>query len=428
MGNLTGQQIKDSYDGLINTKNLLPIDGTLRALTDGLGNDLPLRISTTNVDFTGTVTGDNNTTYDLTAGENLPDAKIILTGSDGTTDEVILQAGTNITLNQTGNTIDISATGGGAGVTYTISAAQATPTTANITLTGSDASTDTITLSAGSNVSLSVVGDIITFAATDTNTTYDLDSVQVGSDVAVTLVGSDTSLDTITLVAGTNVTLTDDGSNNVTIDAAGGGGGTTAIYKPERRFSTTGDNTWNFAMPQNGNNYSSGGFQRLIDVQVDRRFFTEIWGDSISQVAVLCDDNDFDGILVAEIWDAHPETGMPKDRLAISQNSYTNSPGQFQWQLMDFLPGLSLGYAHRYVSVKAISGSLFQGIYAAVGAGANIGRLVEFDTNQSPPNQFDAVSYVGGMYDGQNQIAGAYPLNYQFGYRIDMFPNVMFKE
>lgn len=51
-------------------------------------------------------------------------------------------------------------------------------------------------------------------------TTYDLDSIQVGSNVAVTLVGSNSTLDTVTFVAGTNITLTDDGSANITIDAA----------------------------------------------------------------------------------------------------------------------------------------------------------------------------------------------------------------
>ena len=50
-------------------------------------------------------------------------------------------------------------------------------------------------------------------------TTYDLDSIQVGSDVAITLVGSDATVDTVTLVAGTNITLTDDGSANITIDS-----------------------------------------------------------------------------------------------------------------------------------------------------------------------------------------------------------------
>ena len=51
-------------------------------------------------------------------------------------------------------------------------------------------------------------------------TTYDLDSIQVGSDVAITLVGSDATIDTVTLVAGTNITLTDNGSNSITIDSS----------------------------------------------------------------------------------------------------------------------------------------------------------------------------------------------------------------
>jgi hypothetical protein len=51
-------------------------------------------------------------------------------------------------------------------------------------------------------------------------TTYNLDSIQVGSDVAITLVGSDATVDTVTLVAGTNITLTDNGSANITINAA----------------------------------------------------------------------------------------------------------------------------------------------------------------------------------------------------------------
>jgi hypothetical protein len=52
-----------------------------------------------------------------------------------------------------------------------------------------------------------------------TPTTYDLDSLQVGANAAITLVGSDASLDTVTLVAGTNITISDDGSNNITINS-----------------------------------------------------------------------------------------------------------------------------------------------------------------------------------------------------------------
>jgi len=59
---------------------------------------------------------------------------------------------------------------------------------------------------------------------TNTNTTYDLTSIQNVNDVYVHLTGSDATVDTIQLVAGTNITLTDDGLNNITIDATSSGG------------------------------------------------------------------------------------------------------------------------------------------------------------------------------------------------------------
>lgn len=58
----------------------------------------------------------------------------------------------------------------------------------------------------------------------DVNTTYDLASAQAGSNANINLTGSDATTDTVTLAAGTNITLTDNGSNQITIDAAGGGG------------------------------------------------------------------------------------------------------------------------------------------------------------------------------------------------------------
>jgi len=64
-------------------------------------------------------------------------------------------------------------------------------------------------------------------------TTYDLDSLQVGANAAIVLVGSDTTLDTITFVAGTNITLTDNGSNNITIDSA----------NPDQTITLTGEVT-----------------------------------------------------------------------------------------------------------------------------------------------------------------------------------------
>jgi hypothetical protein len=56
-------------------------------------------------------------------------------------------------------------------------------------------------------------------------TTYDLASAQDGNNVDITLTPATGAVDTVQLTAGTNITLTDNGSNNITIDAAGGGGG-----------------------------------------------------------------------------------------------------------------------------------------------------------------------------------------------------------
>lgn len=57
MATLTNLKIKDTYDGLLKTSDNQPIGGTLKTLQDGLGNDLPIQVSTTEVSFTGTVSG-----------------------------------------------------------------------------------------------------------------------------------------------------------------------------------------------------------------------------------------------------------------------------------------------------------------------------------------------------------------------------------
>jgi hypothetical protein len=123
------------------------------------------------------------------------------------------------------NTIVITSRGpkGEAGAAVTVDGAAIT-SFSTVAVTGSssvvaDAANDTFTLTGGSNVTLSTTGSAITINATDTdtNTTYDLASAQNASNVDVTLTGSDATTDTVTLVAGANVTLTDDASNNVTI-------------------------------------------------------------------------------------------------------------------------------------------------------------------------------------------------------------------
>lgn len=115
-----------------------------------------------------TLLDDTNTTYDLASNQDAADVNIRLTGSDATSDNIKLVAGTNITLTDNGaNEITIDAAGGG------------------------------------------------------TDTTYDLGSAQNGNNVDISLVGSDSTTDSLKLVAGTGVTLTDSGSNQITIDTTG---------------------------------------------------------------------------------------------------------------------------------------------------------------------------------------------------------------
>jgi hypothetical protein len=61
------------------------------------------------------------------------------------------------------------------------------------------------------------------------NTTYDLSSIQVGDDVDLKLTGSDATVDIVKLVAGINITLTDNGTGQVTIAASGGSGSVTSV-------------------------------------------------------------------------------------------------------------------------------------------------------------------------------------------------------
>jgi hypothetical protein len=59
---LTGTKPKDTYDSLIKVGDNGPISGTAKTLSDGLGNDLPISVSTSNV---GIGTGAPQSTLDV---------------------------------------------------------------------------------------------------------------------------------------------------------------------------------------------------------------------------------------------------------------------------------------------------------------------------------------------------------------------------
>jgi len=63
---LTGTTPQDTYDSLIKVTDNGPLSGTLKALSDGLGNDSTLSLSTTAASVAGTLSVTGNATFDTT--------------------------------------------------------------------------------------------------------------------------------------------------------------------------------------------------------------------------------------------------------------------------------------------------------------------------------------------------------------------------
>lgn len=72
MSSLINTKIEDTYTGLLKTSDNLPVDATLKTIQDGNGGNLPIQVSTTGVNFTGTVTGlPANGVASITAGTGI---------------------------------------------------------------------------------------------------------------------------------------------------------------------------------------------------------------------------------------------------------------------------------------------------------------------------------------------------------------------
>lgn len=167
------------------------------------------------VPYTGATTNVNLGSNSLTTGD------LIVNHASGAGDAATITKGGN------GSALVVNKTSG---------SGDAVDITGSVSISGAikDSSGDVGT--SGQVLSSTVSGtDWITVSGT----TYDYSSAQSGSNVNLNLVPSTGTTDTVTLTAGSGVTLTDNGSNNVTIEAAASGGGT--IVKDD--FTGTGSQT-----------------------------------------------------------------------------------------------------------------------------------------------------------------------------------------
>ena len=111
MATLTGQQINTTYPGLIKTEDNAAITGTAKALTDGVGNQMPIEVGTGGVNFpSGTVDFTGATVVGLPAsagatGATGPQGAAGINGATGATGTSGAQGFTGATgLGSTGAT------------------------------------------------------------------------------------------------------------------------------------------------------------------------------------------------------------------------------------------------------------------------------------------------------------------------------------
>ena len=149
------------------------------------------------------------------------------------------------------------------GTTYTVDVPAGTE---SINLAGSDGSNDAITLTSGSNITISRISDSeLSFAATvPASDTYDLNATTDASNVDLNLTsGSGTDNSTVQLTAGTGMTITQSGGNNITFASAAG----TTVVKDQftGNNSTTVFTLSTSTSTDNVNIFISGVYQNSLD-------------------------------------------------------------------------------------------------------------------------------------------------------------------
>jgi len=206
------------------------------------GTGLSIASSGDKITYTNTVS-DTNTTYAISveAGDNTDEEKIRLTagGSGSGTDDVVLEAGTGLSIASSGDKITYTNTVSDTNTTYAISVEAGDNTDEEkirLTAGGSGSGTDDVVLEAGTGLSIASAGDKITYTNTvsDTNTTYAI-SVEDGDNtdeekIRLTAGGSGSGTDDIVLEAGTGLSITRAGDKITYTNTATGGSDTNTTY------------------------------------------------------------------------------------------------------------------------------------------------------------------------------------------------------
>lgn len=205
-----------------------------------------------------------NTTYTVSTAQAGANETITLTGSDSSTDLITITAGNDISLTDdgAGNGFTIASTV--VGDTYTIGTST-NGSSVDVNLDAAAGADTNITLTPGTGLSITQAADVVTLTNTAPGDTYTLGAgAKAGSSVPINLDAATGSDSVVNLTEGTGITLTQTSATEITIE---GSAGTTVI-----KDQFTGNNsTTAFTLSvtptsaDNLNIFISGVYQNSVD-------------------------------------------------------------------------------------------------------------------------------------------------------------------
>ncbi len=205
-----------------------------------------------------------NTTYGISTAQSGSNETITLTGSDSSTDVITITAGSDISLTDdgAGNGFTIASTV--VGDTYTIGTST-NGSSVDVNLDAAAGADSNITLTPATGISIAQAAGVVTITNTAPGDTYSINAgTKVGSSVPINLDAATGSDSVVSLTEGTGITLTQTSATEITID---GSAGTTVI-----KDQFTGNNsTTAFTLSvtptaaANLNIFISGVYQNSVD-------------------------------------------------------------------------------------------------------------------------------------------------------------------
>ena len=205
-----------------------------------------------------------NTTYGISTAQSGSNETITLTGSDLSTDLITITAGNDISLTDdgAGNGFTIASTV--VGDTYTIGTST-NGSSVDVNLDAAAGADSNITLTPATGISIVQTAGVVTLTNTAPGDTYSINAgTKVGSSVPINLDAATGSDSVVSLTEGTGITLTQTSATEITI---AGSAGTTVI-----KDQFTGNNsTTAFTLSvtptaaANLNIFISGVYQNSVD-------------------------------------------------------------------------------------------------------------------------------------------------------------------